>query len=81
MLFQYNTITAGTEQIFILHKKYLGLEIIKLAMSDIMQAMTKYYRLIASQTKVIIMNLQILNRDIPRKPLNVCPKTAKNILG
>ena len=42
-----------------------------------MQAMTKCYRLIASWTKVIIMNLQILNRNIPKKQLNVYPKTVK----
>ena len=45
-----------------------------------MQAMTKYYRLIASQTKVIIMNLQILNKNTPQKQLNVYPKIVKNLL-
>ena len=38
-----------------------------------MKAMTKYYRLIASWTKVIIINLQILNGNIPIKQLNVYP--------
>ena len=41
---------------------------------NIMQAMTKYYRLIAPWAKVIIMNLQILNRNMPKKQLNVYPK-------
>ena len=39
-------------------------------MYNIMPAMIKYYRLIASWTKVIIMNLQILNRNIPKKQQN-----------
>ena len=55
--------------------KYLSLEIIKLARYNIMQAMTKYHRLIASWTKDI-MNLEILNRNIPKKQLNVYPKTV-----
>ena len=59
-------------------QKYL--ELIKLAMYNVMQAMTKYYRLIASWAKSIIMNLQILNRNIPKKQLNVYPKTVRNLL-
>ena len=61
-------------------QKYLSLELIKLAMYNVMQAMTKYYRLIASWAKSIIMNLQILNRNIPKKQLNVYPKTVRNLL-
>ena len=51
-------------------QKHLSLEIIKLAMYNIMQAMAISYRLIASWTKVIIMNLQILNRSMPNNSIN-----------
>ena len=44
-----------------------------------MQAMTKYYRLIASWTKFINMNLQILNRDISKKHLILYPKKLTSI--
>ena len=47
-------------------------------MYNIMQAMTECYRLMASWTKVIIMNSQILNRNIPKK-LNVYPKNITSI--
>ena len=40
-------------------------------MYNIMQALAKHYRLIASWTNVIIMNLQIVNSNIPKKLLNV----------
>ena len=59
--------------------KKLSLEIIKLAVYNIIHAMTKYYRLIASWTKFIIMNLHI-NRNFPKKQLNVYPKKVKNVL-
>ena len=63
-----------------LAQKHLSLEIIKLALYNIMQAVTKYYGLIASWTNVIIMNLQIVNSNIPKKQLNVYPKTVQNVL-
>ena len=51
-------------------QKHLSLEIIKLATYNIMQPMAISYRLIASWTKVIIMNLQILNRSMPNNSIN-----------
>ena len=51
----------------------------KISNDNIIHAMTKYYRLIASWTKVIIMNLHI-NRNFPKKQLNVYPKKVKNLL-
>ena len=61
-------------------QKHLSLEIIKLALYNIMQAVTKYYRLIASWTNVITMNLQIVKSNIPKKQLKVYPKTVQNVL-
>ena len=65
---------------YLFAQKHVNLKIIKLAMYNTTQAMKKYFRLIASWTKVVIMNLQILNRNIPKKQLDVYPKTVKNLL-
>ena len=61
----WNRLLMTLDKYLFCRKSSLSLEIIKVAMHNIMQAATKYDRLIASSAKVIIMNLQILNGHIP----------------